>query len=49
MFCRIMNDLHTCIVVCCYRRRVVSDLSVWVACITVQRLPDAVVKVVLCS
>jgi len=27
-----MNDLHTRIVVCCYRGRVGTDLSVWVAC-----------------
>jgi len=27
-----MNDVHTRIVVCCYRGRVGTDLSVWVAC-----------------
>jgi hypothetical protein len=33
MFYRIMNDLHTRIVVCCYRGRVGTDLIVlWVAC-----------------
>jgi len=32
MFCRIMNDVHTRTVVCCYRGRVGTDLSVfWVA------------------
>jgi hypothetical protein len=32
MFYTIMNDVHTGIVVCCYRGRVGTDLSVWVAC-----------------
>jgi hypothetical protein len=32
MFYRIMNDVHTRIVVCCYRGRAGTDLSVWVAC-----------------